>query len=155
MRVPHHVLRAALAVAAFSLFWPQLVGLPLFRQNPAILESALFFSRNLNIIELACAAAAFISLWIMIREGLTQRQVLLGLGVFLVAGLSRIDIYSAIFHPLERPAYTDARETTLDAREKLLAISVKGMVRAYPVRSLSYHHVVNDVLEGVAVAATY
>ena len=35
------------------------------------------------------------------------------------------------------------------------AISVKGKVRAYPVRSLSYHHIVNDVLEGVAVAATY
>ena len=27
--------------------------------------------------------------------------------------------------------------------------------RAYPIRSLSYHHVLNDMLDGVPIVATY
>jgi hypothetical protein len=32
---------------------------------------------------------------------------------------------------------------------------MKNEARAYPVRSLSYHHIVNDVIGGVPIAATY
>lgn len=155
MRIGSWVLRLACAVAAFAVIFPQLVNLPLFSQNPAVLESALFISRNLLAIEVGCSAAAFFSLWIMLSQGLYQWQVVVGLSTFALLGISRFDVYTAIFHPLEHPAFSSAHDTRLDPREKLLAINIKGHSRAYPVRSLSYHHVVNDVLEGVAVAATY
>ena len=36
-----------------------------------------------------------------------------------------------------------------------ISITVNGAARAYPVRPLAYHHVVNDVLGHVPIAATW
>ena len=35
------------------------------------------------------------------------------------------------------------------------AIAVNGTARAYPVRALAYHHIVNDTLGGVPLVGTY
>jgi len=152
MRIAQNVLRTAFFAAVFAVAWPQLVALPLFRQNPLVLQSAIAVARNAWPIEMACAVAALVALFAL---GFARRHVLTAAGVILCAGLARVDIFTLIFHPLDRPTFATAAETTLDAREKLLAVSLRGQVRGYPVRSLSYHHIVNDVLEGVAVAATY
>jgi hypothetical protein len=37
----------------------------------------------------------------------------------------------------------------------VLAIRYGDDARAYPVREMAYHHIVNDVVEGVPVAVTY
>jgi hypothetical protein len=34
-------------------------------------------------------------------------------------------------------------------------VRVAGIARAYPIRSISYHHVVNDTVGGVPIVATY
>jgi len=39
--------------------------------------------------------------------------------------------------------------------DEVLGLLVNGSARAYPVTMLSYHHVVNDVIEGIPVAVTY
>jgi hypothetical protein len=48
-----------------------------------------------------------------------------------------------------------ASESKLDGAEKVIAISLGGVARAYPIRSMSYHHIVNDEVNGVPVVATY
>ncbi len=146
-------LRTALIVAVFAILWPQLVALPFLRQNPLILESSILISRNMLAIESLCALVAAVAVIILARANRPWRK--LGLAVVACVVLSRVDIYELIFHPLQRPAFITASEVKLDGRERLLTINLKGHIRAYPVRSLSYHHIVNDVLEGVAVAATY
>ena len=61
-----------------------------------------------------------------------------------------------MFHPAGRaqPSSPPA-ESRLDKDEKVIAIQVNGAARAYPIRSMSYHHIVNDVVGGVPIVATY
>lgn len=153
MRIARRTLRTALLVAFSAVALPQLIGLPFLSQNPVILQVALAISRNLFWIELACALVATVAGIILGRANQPWRKLAFGVAACVL--LSRLDIFEFIFHPLRQPAFVSAADTKLDAREKVLAISIKGHIRAYPVRSLSYHHIVNDVLEGVAVAATY
>jgi hypothetical protein len=74
--------------------------------------------------------------------------------VVLCAALSRFNIYEILFHPIGTPTFQPVGETKLDADEHLLAVSLEGS-RAYPIRTISYHHIVNDVIGGVPIAVTY
>jgi len=60
-----------------------------------------------------------------------------------------------MFHPNSHPSFSAAREVKLDGAEKVVAVRIAREARAYPIRGMSYHHVVNDVLDGVAIVATY
>lgn len=75
--------------------------------------------------------------------------------VVLFAGLSRINLYELMFHPLDAPTFSPASQAKLDGNEEVLAIQVGRTARAYPVRIISYHHIVNDVVDGVPIVATY
>ena len=46
-------------------------------------------------------------------------------------------------------------ETTLAGREPVLSLIVDGDARAYPLRIMMWHEIVNDVVGGVPVAVTY
>ena len=72
-----------------------------------------------------------------------------------LAVLARVNVYELMFHPLNHPSFTAASEVKLDGAEKVVAVRVGGEARAYPIRSMSYHHVVNDVVGGAAIVATY
>ena len=54
------------------------------------------------------------------------------------------------------PAVVPAGEASfLTDDAEVFGLVVKGKARAYAVTMLSYHHVVNDVIEGIPVAVTY
>jgi hypothetical protein len=71
------------------------------------------------------------------------------------AALSRVNVYEKMFHPLDRPSFATAGKTNLDKGEQLIAIKLRGVARAYPIRVISYHHIVNDVVASIPVVATY
>ncbi len=75
--------------------------------------------------------------------------------VVALAFLARVNVYELMFHPIAILRSRAAREAKLDGAEKVVAVRVGREARAYPVRGMSYHHVVNDVLDGVAIVATY
>jgi hypothetical protein len=59
-------------------------------------------------------------------------------------------------HSVDRPAFASLPEATwLDADTEVLGLTVGGESRAYPVRMLEYHQIVNDVVGGEPVAVTY
>jgi hypothetical protein len=73
-----------------------------------------------------------------------------------LAVLSRVNVFEALmFHPIEHPVFAAAKEVKLDGDDKLIAVKINGSARAYPIREMGYHHVVNDVVGGTALAATY
>jgi hypothetical protein len=37
----------------------------------------------------------------------------------------------------------------------ILAVRIGAEARAYPIREMAYHHVLNDLVGGVPIAATY
>ena len=57
---------------------------------------------------------------------------------------------------LEYPAFVAADDADfLKAKDRVLGIEMNGAARAYPVRILNYHEIVNDAFGGSAVAVTY
>jgi len=61
-----------------------------------------------------------------------------------------------LFLPADDPHTVPAPEARfLRPEDEVLGLVVGGQARAYPVTMLAYHHVVNDVIEGIPVAVTY
>jgi len=147
------------AVALAFLAYPVYVIRPFRYQGPRELMMALTAVRYRPAVETVCVAAAIAALvWYWRREARWLRRtaaVAATLAVGAVALLSRINIYELMFHPIPALAFGAARDAKLDGEEKVIAVSLNGAARAYPIRSMSYHHVANDVLGGVPIVATY
>jgi len=58
---------------------------------------------------------------------------------------------------IDEPTFLVAKdETRLDAREPVITLEMPGQVaRAYPIRYLTWHEIVNDVVGGVPVTVTF
>jgi hypothetical protein len=70
--------------------------------------------------------------------------------------LARQNLFEWKFNPLPRAGFAAARDAGfVEPNDLVLAVSIEGESVAYPIRQLAYHHVVNDVVGGVPLAATY
>ena len=146
----------------FSLLcvvYPIYVIQPFRHQGAQELALALVVARFRPLLTTVAALAAVVALAAYWRvQPRRWRRVLPSAGAALVivlACLARVNIYELMFHPDRHPAFSAARDVKLDAAEKVIAVRIGGAARAYPIRSISYHHVVNDVLDGQAIVATY
>jgi hypothetical protein len=58
--------------------------------------------------------------------------------------------------PIDDPRFLRPEEVRfLAPREPVVAVEVNGVAKAYPVRILMWHEIVNDVFDGVPVVVTY
>jgi len=58
--------------------------------------------------------------------------------------------------PLDQPAFLAAGETGyLPDEDLVLGLEWMGEARAYPIRMLTYHHIVNDTVAGRPLLVTY
>jgi hypothetical protein len=84
---------------------------------------------------------------------------LVALAVIMLGGcawLARQNHFEWMFHPLPRPEFVAADKTDeIAADDLVLGVASGNEARAYPVRALAYHHVVNDVVAGEPIVATY
>jgi hypothetical protein len=149
------ILAACLTVALVCLAFPVYVIRPVRPQGPTELNIALLLLRaRLFVIAAAlllASATAFVD-WRLAPTKL--RKFALAAVLLLItatAGLSRVNIFEKMFHPIDAPAFQPAAEAALDPTDKLLTVKS----RAYPIRALAYHHIVNDTVEGVPLVGTY
>ena len=56
---------------------------------------------------------------------------------------------------IDRPRFVDAVGSGLSDADRVLGLEVGAVARAYPVRILNWHEIVNDRIGGRAVAVTY
>jgi len=56
---------------------------------------------------------------------------------------------------IDRPTFVSAAQAPLSATDRVLGVAIDGDARAYPVRILNWHEVVNDRFGSRAVAITY
>lgn len=56
---------------------------------------------------------------------------------------------------IDRPRFVPAARAKLAPDDRVLALALNGVARAYPVRILNWHEVVNDRVGGQPVAVTY
>ena len=153
------ILLACLAVSLICVAYPMYVIRPFRHQGAGELAAALAVTRfrpAITILSGLTAVLMAIGYWR--AQSRKWRRGLMAAGAALTVGLAftaRVNVFELMFHPDQHPSFTAAREVKLDAAEKVIAAQVGGEARAYPIRSMSYHHVVNDVLGGVAIVATY
>ncbi|MBV9308898.1 MAG: DUF3179 domain-containing protein [Acidobacteriaceae bacterium] len=148
-----------LFLALFLVAYPLYVIRPFRYQGARELAFALSILRFRlipHILLAVLAGALLVWLWRTHLRWLPRIFALLC--TFLVVGcavLSRVNVYELMFHPLTRINFSPASKAKLDGDEEVIAIQVGSAARAYPIRSMSYHHIVNDVLAGEPIVATY
>jgi hypothetical protein len=147
---------AVISAACFVI--PMFVIRPFRPQGAQELDFALAVRHAGPWLAGLCAAVVLL---LMIRRWKTARTwsrvVLAGLLAVAIAGavLTNVNIFEKMFHPYDAPAFASADEVKVDPDDKVLAVRIGQLARAYPIRTMGYHHIVNDTLEGVPIAVTY
>ena len=154
------VLAAALLVISFiGLAYPIYVIRPFRYQGPRELAVALEVIQVRPLVELACVAIALIALaWFWQIERGRLRRALAAAAALLVcvfAVLSRVNVYELMFHPDTHPLFAPVTQVKLDPDDSVLAVKLGGSSRAYPIRSIAYHHIINDIVAQEPIVATY
>ena len=147
-----------LAIALFCLIYPMYVIRPFRHQGAGELQLALGILRFRGGVEVLASIGALIGLAGLWRANGIARKIVgvfATLAVFACAALSRVNVFEIMFHPIGKPSFAPVAESKLDGDEKVVAIETGGAARAYPIRIVSYHHIVNDLVGGVPIAATY
>lgn len=151
---------AALALVSLSCFaFPLYVIRPFRHQGSTELAAALVVKQIGPWIAICCTALVSILAaisWPRIR-GWAPRSLII-LAVALTIGgacLSRLNVYELMFHPIGQPEFQTSQEARIDKDDMIIAVRLGGVSRAYPVREMAYHHVVNDTVATEPIVATY
>ena len=137
---------------------PAYIIRPFRGQSPEALTLALTLRTWAPVVTLATGLAALLLAIGLFRGARRRQQALVTLGMLLVvasAALARYNYFERYFRPITTPQFEPAAQVQLDADEMVLAVRSGAQARAYPIRAMAYHHLVNDTLGGVPLVATY
>jgi hypothetical protein len=143
-------------VAAF--FFPAFIIRPFRYQNPHALLWAMAIRDRAPVITLLCAVVCFLfiaALWQASNKWWRAGLIFVGILVTFSAVMSRLNYFEWMFHPVESAKFDSEAASKLAADEMILAVRYGSDARAYPIREMAYHHVLNDVVGGVPIAVTY
>jgi hypothetical protein len=109
-----------------------------------------------TVLLLLAGLALTVSLW---RGGRWWSRTLVVLALIplgAAAWLARFNIFEKMFAPLGNARFAAVAEAKwVDDADPVLAVTQGSDAAVYPIRQLAYHHIVQDVVGGVPVAATY
>ncbi len=153
------LLLAALATLALALY-PIYVIRPFVEQKPADLARALWVQLHDKVILFALFfLITLCGLFLWRRAGWVVRLLLVGpaMAIALIAvGAAFFNPYEQLmFHPFGEPHYVAIQQAGIDAKDMVIAVTLGGESRAYPIREMGYHHVVNDRLHQLPIVVTY
>ena len=158
------------------LFWPALLGLLLlsiaFVAIPAFLVQPFRpqTARGLEISYLLrqwsplvtvimFIGAVALVVWHWSRAGRWWRKALMVIVLLLLlppAWFARQNHFEWMFNPLRHSAYVKATDATfVRDSDMVLAVKINDEAVAYPVRLMAYHHLVQDMVGGTPICATY
>jgi len=151
---------AALALISLACFaFPLYVIRPFRHQGSTELAVALFVKQIGPWVGICCVALvsvlAILS-WPRIR-GWVPRSLMIFTVALTIGGayLSRLNVYELMFHPIGEPQFQTSQEASIDKDDMVIAVRLGGLSRAYPVREMAYHHIVNDTVGAEPIVATY
>jgi hypothetical protein len=153
------ILLACLILSLICVLYPIYVIRPFRAQGArelAVALAVLRFRPLLTVVSALVAAWAAIGYW-RARTRIWSRLLVTAGAAFVcvLAALARVNIYELMFHHLDHPEFAAASEAPLDKDDKLIGVKIGGSARAYPIRTMGYHHVANDLVGGTAIVATY
>ena len=156
----HLAIASFLALVSLACFaFPMYVIRPFRHQGPQELAVALALKQFGPWLSLLCVAGATILAGLIwkrskgrwIRVGAVCAALVSGLGAY----LSRVNVYELMFHPIDAPAFEAANAARVDADDMVISVRLQRDARAYPIREMGYHHIVNDTVGGEPIVATY
>lgn len=145
-----------LAVALYPIY----IIRPFREQKPADLQHALWVqSHDRLFLAVSFILIAMLSLLAWRRASLAARVLLLIPATsiaLLAAGASWINPYEQImFHGIGEPHYLTMQQAGIDNKDMVIAVTMSEESRAYPIREMGYHHIVNDRLHQLPIVVTY
>jgi len=153
------VLMASLVTSFAGLAYPLYVIRPFRHQGAHELAVALSVIQTRPPVEVICILVAVAGLALYWRgQHRLSRRIPAAVGALAVgafAALSQVNVYELMFHPDAHPLFAAAQQTKVDPDDKVLAVKLGGSARAYPIRTMGYHHIINDVVGHVPIVVTY
>jgi hypothetical protein len=115
------------------------------------------WSPLVTLLIVGVAVALVVGLWRGARRWWRKAALFLPLPfIFLALWFARQNHFEWMFNPITEVAHSRTADATyVEDDDKVLAVEINGEPVAYPIRQMAYHHVVNDVVGGVPIAATY
>jgi len=146
-----------LLLVAFGCFaYPMYVIRPFRAQGATELAVALSFRSWGPWLALACAALSLLILTILWRRpGKRIAASIVSGFTILFAALAQVNVYELMFHPAPNPGFIAADKAKVDGDDMVLTVAISGQARAYPIRTMGYHHIINDWVGGTPIVATY
>ena len=147
------------AVGVGIIAFPTLYIMPFKPQASRTMQWALA-ARTMAPIVTAVAAGLSL-LWVALLGSRLRRWWSRALALLVLipvgggAWFARQNHFEWMFNPLKQP-YVDRRQSDLRPRDDVvMAVNIRGAAVAYPILQLGYHHIVNDVVSGEPIVATY
>jgi hypothetical protein len=148
----------SLLAVLFLRFYPLTIIQPFKHQSPEPLQRALFVLRIAPVTSILLALLSVaVTVWMWSRMRLLSRigSSVLVLLTCVGAVLVRVNVFELMFHPAGAPRFLAAKHAKIDADDMLITVALNRDSHAYPIREMGYHHVVNDLVGGVPIVATY
>jgi len=149
-------LSSIVAIAFF--FIPAFIIRPFTHQSARGLALAMTLRQSAPLTTLIAALVCIVLAVLLWESGNLRRKIVLSTIVVLVlfsAVMSRLNYFEWMFHPVDSPQFEAEAASKLAGKEMILAVHYGPDARAYPIREMAYHHILNDVVQGVPIAVTY
>jgi hypothetical protein len=145
-------------LALAAVYYPLHVIHPFKHQDQSQLLFALAVKRwspwltiLLAVIGLLLAVPIWKERGMWKRIGVVVAMLLLTISV----AASRFNVYEMMFKPVPSAGFLAASEAKYDPADMVMSVTLNGQTKAWPVRTMGYHHVFNDELAGQPIVVTY
>ena len=133
---------------------------PFAPQTERALQISYFlktWSPLFTLAALLVSVALIIYIWRGSKRWFGKAFLLLPFAVILMCvWFARQNHFEWMFSPLNQTAFVGAGEADFVADDDMvMAVKINGQAVAYPIRQMGYHHVVQDVVGGTPITATY
>lgn len=147
------------SIAGIALFLiPAFIIQPFRHQTASGLTLAMNLRQRAPLLTLIALVLCLLFAIVLWQTNNLRRKIVLSSVLLLVAFsavMSRLNYFEWMFHPVDSAQFESESASKLENSEMILALRFNDDVRAYPIREMAYHHILNDVVSGVPVAVTY
>ncbi len=156
--LPWLLFAASVLTTIAFFFVPAFIIRPFHHQTQSALALAMALRQRAPWVTLTAALFSLLFALVLWRAANRWRKIIVASVMVVVAFsavMSRLNYFEWMFHPVDAAQFESASASKLDKGEMILAVRYGSDARAYPIREMAYHHVLNDVVAGVPVAVTY
>lgn len=114
------------------------------------------WSPLITILSLACVVFLVAQLWSSSRWWKRAILVIVFIPLLAATWFARQNHFEWMFHPLASATYAKANNVSfVTDTDIVMTVESNGEAAAYPIRQMAYHHLVQDVVGGTPIVATY